>query len=62
MARNRSHLAKFAVQEALALGCQTDAKITDHALYYINAHPDQQVEAAKAVAAAVKATHIAGAN
>lgn len=62
MARNLSQLAKFAVQEALALGCQTDTEIADHALYYINAHPDQKAEADRAVEAAVKATHIAGAN
>jgi len=62
MARNLSQLAKFAVQEALALGCQTDAEITDHALYYIKAHPDQADAAERAVKAAVKATHVAGAN
>ena len=62
MARNLPQLARMAVREALADGVTTDAAITAYALEYINAHPDQMAEAARAVAAAVKATHVAGAN
>lgn len=62
MARNLSQLAKFAVQEALAVGCKTDEEITDHALYLMQVSADQLGEAERAVSAAVKATNVMGAN